>query len=283
MRIGVVAKLDDERALTITKDIIEYCSSLGLDVFVEGRLSRVIQLGRVFNLSNADVDYVVVVGGDGTVLNVLQLLGDNNLPIIAVKSGKRAFLCEVPPEGFKEFFSKFVKGEFTIKEYMRLESIVGDLKLPYVLNEYVLTTSGMFRSKVTHFRVFKVVDGVKRLIYDILSDGIIIATSVGSTAYNLSVGGPLVDPDLDALIVTPLAPLSLCVRPVVLPSYVDVVVEVCSGSYSADVVADGNYVGRVESGGFIRVRKARKPARFVRFGDVGFDYEKVFQGPVYGF
>ncbi len=282
MRVGVVAKLDDERALTITKDIIEYCSSLGLNVFVEERLARIIQLGRVFNLPNADVDYVVVVGGDGTVLNVLQLLGDNNLPIIAVKSGRRAFLCEVPPDEFREFLSRFVRGEFTIKEYMRLESVVGGFRLPYVLNEYVLTTSGMFRSKVAHFRVFKVVGSSSRLIYDILSDGIIIATSIGSTAYNLSVGGPLVDPGLEALIVTPLAPLSLCVRPIVLPSYVDVVVEVGSESYGADVVADGNYVGKVEPGGFIRVRKAGKSARFVRFSDVGFDY-KVFQGPIYGF
>jgi len=232
-------------------------------------------------LSSPSVDYLVVVGGDGTVLATLQSLGDKVIPLITIKSGKRGFLCDVSPEGFKEAFNRFLNGDFFIRDYMRLESSVGGVKFPYALNEYVLTTSGLFRSKVAHFKVFKVFRGVQELVYDVLSDGFIISTTTGSTAYNLSVGGPLVDPDLDAFVITPLAPLTLGVRSLVLSPTSEVYVEVVKESYDVDVIADGNYVGRIKPGEVLIVRRAAKPARFVRFGREGFN--RVFQRLTYEF
>ncbi|MCS7109100.1 MAG: NAD(+)/NADH kinase [Sulfolobales archaeon] len=280
LKLGLVAKLDDERAIRIAREVINYCISLGIEVFVDERLLSFVGRGfRGFRLGSTSVDYIVVVGGDGTVLTTLQGLGDGVVPLITIKSGKRGFLCDVSPEGFKEAFSKLVRGDFVVREYMRLESYLGGVKLPYALNEYVLTTSGLFRSKVAHFKVFKSCLGSPELIYEVLSDGVIVSTTTGSTAYNLSVGGPLVDPDLDAFILTPLAPLSLGVRPLVLSPTSEVVVEVVKESYDVDVIADGNYVGKVKAGDSLAFRRASVPAKFVRFSKCGFD--RLFQRLMY--
>ncbi len=282
LRLGLVAKLDDERAVRLAGEIVNFCTSLGLELLVDERLLNVVKLDvRAFNLGNPSVDYLIVVGGDGTVLTTLQRLGDEVIPLITVKSGKRGFLCDVSPYEFKEALSRFLSGDFVVKDYMRLESFIGDVKLPYVLNEYVLTTSGLFRSKVAHLKVFKGFGGVREYVYEVLSDGLIISTSTGSTAYNLSVGGPLVDSDLEALVLTPLAPLNLCTRSLVLSPSSEVYVEVFKGSYDVDVIADGNYVGVVRPGEVLAVRRASKPARFVRFDRGGID--KVLQRSMYEF
>ncbi len=276
LRLGLVAKLDDERAIRLAGEVLTYCKSLGVELLVDERLLRSVGWDvKGFDLRNPSVDYIVVVGGDGTVLKTLQDLGEVVIPLITVKSGKRGFLCDVSPEGFKDALSRVLSGDFVVRDYMRLESSIGGVRLPYVLNEYVLTTSGLFRSKVAHFKVFKVCGGVEEVIYDILSDGLIVSTTTGSTAYNLSVGGPLVDPDLDALVVTPLAPLNLGVRSLVLSPASEVRIEVVRESYEVDVVGDGTQVGKVRPGEVLVARRASKPARFVRFGREG--VSRLFQ------
>ncbi|MEM2444858.1 MAG: NAD(+)/NADH kinase [Sulfolobales archaeon] len=250
-------------------------------MLIDERLLSIFRGFEGFSLQNPSVDYIVVVGGDGTVLTTLQSLGDEVVPLITVKSGKRGFLCDVSPEGFKDAMSSLLRGDFVVKEYMRLEASLSGVRLPYALNEYVLTTSGLFRSKVAHFKVFKSSSLTQELIYEVLSDGFIISTATGSTAYNLSVGGPLVDPDLDVFLLTPLAPLSLGVRSLVLSPNYEIIVEVVKESYDVDVIADGNYVGMVRAGEALVVRRASSPAKFVRFSKNWFD--KVFQRLTYEF
>lgn len=266
MRIGVVAKLDDD-SLALVKDILKYGSSIGIEMVIDSRLANSVKWNKVFELGKDRVDYLIVIGGDGTVLNTLLALGDDVIPLITIKSGKRAFLYDCLPNDFSDVFRRLLSGDYVIREYMRAEAVVNDvIKLPYALNEYVLTTSGFFRSKVAHFRVFKrCSDGTVDEIYDVLADGILVATSVGSTAYNVSVGGPLVDPDLEALILTPLAPLDLFVRSMVFPSSTEIIIEVAKDSLEVDVIVDGMYVAKLRPNDRIKVRRASTPAKFVRF------------------
>jgi len=266
LRIGVVAKPDDD-SLELVKDILEYGSSIGIDMVIDARLANSVRWKKVFELGKDRVDYLIVIGGDGTVLNTLLALGDDAIPLITIKSGKRAFLYDCLPSEFSEVLRRLLSGDYMIREYMRAEAVVNDtIKLPYALNEYVLATSGFFRSKVAHLKVFKKCsDGAIDEIYDVMADGLLIATSVGSTAYNASVGGPLVDPDLEALILTPLAPLDLFVRSMVFPSSAEIIVEVVKDSLEVDVIVDGMYVAKLGPNDRIKVRRAPTPAKFVRF------------------
>jgi len=280
LKVGVVAKLGDAKALSLTKDVVNYGTSLGIEMFIDERLSSIINWHNTFVVGRDYLDYLIIIGGDGTLLNTLHMLGDKLLPLITIRAGKKGFLYDVPPEECRNVLNRLLRGDYRVKEYMRLEALIDNNKLPYALNEYVITTSGLFRSKVADFKVFKALSGCSELILNISSDGLIIASPIGSTAYNLSVGGPIVDPDLEAIIITPLASLTLIARPLILPPNIEVHIEVAQGSSDADIIADGRYVARLPGGGMVKIRRAPQRVKFIRFFED--TYAKLLQRIFYG-
>jgi len=280
LKVGVVAKLGDAKALSLTKDVVNYGTSLGIEMFIDERLSSIINWHNTFVVGRDHLDYLIIIGGDGTLLNTLHMLGDKLLPLITIRAGRKGFLYDVPPEECRNVLNRLLRGDYRVKEYMRLEALIDNNKLPYALNEYVITTSGLFRSKVADFKVFKALSGYSELILNISSDGLIIASPIGSTAYNLSVGGPIVDPDLEAIIITPLASLTLIARPLILPPNIEVHIEVAQGSSDADIIADGRYVARLPAGGMVKIRRAPQRVKFIRFFED--TYAKLLQRIFYG-
>ena len=170
----------------------------------------------------ADTDFVISVGGDGTFLSAAMLVADSGIPVVGLNLGRMGFLSENRSEGLAE---ALLKGEYVIEERSLLQAEISTdqphVEYPYALNEMAVRRSGaaMLAVEVT-------LDGV--LLPTYWADGLVVSTSSGSTAYSLSVGGPIVMPESKVLIISPIAPHNLNVRPLVVPDSSEIALKMYS-------------------------------------------------------
>ena len=195
------------------------------------------------------------------------------IPIITIRYGKRGFLCDVAPFEYKPVVDRLLEGRYRLVEYMRLSGEVkGRCRLNYILNDYVITTAGAARAKVARIHVMKNDEPV----YYLVGDGVIVSPPLGSTAYNLAAGGPVIDPEMHAIIVTPLAPITFCSRTVVLPPNTSVRVVVSKDSTHLVLIGDGAFTVELDKGDEVIIRRAPTNAVFARFFMRDF-YVKLFE------
>jgi len=273
LKVGVVAKPGDKSISKILYIVITSLLEHGVEVLLDPIAAGYIQLESVktFDILKDTPDIVIVVGGDGTLLRTIQLLGDRQPAIMTIRCGRKGFLLDVSPYEIRERIRDLIEGRYFIVRCMRLQAEIIDrgIKTPYALNEVTIVQPEF---KVVRLHVLKDDDP----IYSMDGDGIIIATPIGSTAYSLSAGGPIVDPEIEAIIITPINPLQLYLRSIIIPSSSKITVSVRSDSPTALLLVDGQYSIRVEPGETISVSKAPAPARIIRFQKVPM-YEKVFE------
>lgn len=208
------------------------------------------------SVEDMDVDLLITVGGDGTILRSLQL---NDAPILGINAGVLGFLTEIPRDGIADGMKRLILGQYCIEERMRLKTMVGSKRLPDALNEAVLHTAHV--AKIRQFEVY--VDD--ELVVDTRADGIIVATPTGSTCYAMSVGAPIVDPRVNALVIAPMAPFKFSARPFVVPSTSCIRIELVR-KRPCVLVLDGQDelpLGRDDS---IIFTRSENPARFVNLG-----------------
>lgn len=217
------------------------------------------------DLQDMDVDVLITVGGDGTILRSLQR---NSAPVLGVNAGVLGFLTEIPRDGIEEGMSKVLSGHFEIKERLRLRTEIGDSRYPDALNETVIHTAHV--AKIRHFRVY--VDD--HLALDVRADGIIVATPTGSTCYAMSVGAPIVDPRVSCLVIAPMAPFKFAARPFVVPSESEIRIDLIRNRPCVMVI-DGQDEHPIEGGETIRLTRSERPARFISLG--GSFYSKMRQ------
>ncbi len=257
MRVGITSRIDVDTALNVVKEIVSYLNSRGIEVVVDERiLKSTSSTLPASDLSKSEMDLLIVVGGDGTLLHTLQRLKDVP-PVLTVRVARYGFLMEVEPHEFKYYFEKLLLGEYHVAKKMRLYGKLDDRSLPPVLNEYTILSA---EGKVIKIDVER--NGEEVLTF--LGDGIIIAPTTGSTGYSLSAGGPIIDEDLDAIVITPINPMQLYVRPIVFSSESRIVVRVRGRPYSACLFVDGQLKIPVKPESVLEVFKGDF-VRFIRF------------------
>ena len=254
MKIGIVAN----PALKGLNEFIRRALAAldGHEVFLEESMAeKYPALSR--KLSEFDVDAVITIGGDGTVLFTIQNI-PKQVPLLAVRAGLLGFLTEIDKADMEDGVEKLLSGKYIIDERMRISSKINGSRLPDALNEVVIHTSQV--AKLRHFNIK--VDG--QLITTMRADGVIFATPTGSTSYALSVGAPILDPRLEAFVIAPIAPLWLSSKTTVVPatSHIQTTLEV---PRSCMVVADGREEKKFEGGERLEIYKCKSPAKFVRF------------------
>jgi len=221
-KVGVVAKIQYPDTKAVLEKLIPWLSQQEKEVFIDpdtaSILSKDVQPQKMYKKSKipALVDAVIVLGGDGTLLSVARLVEGRNIPIIGVNLGGLGFLTEVTLEEIYTTLDKLFKGEFVPDPRLILKAHVyrqGERVVQsYCLNDTVV-------SKGTQARMIKLeifING--QFVTSLRGDGLIIATPTGSTAYSLSAGGPIINPSVEALILTPICPHTLTNRPVVIPA-----------------------------------------------------------------
>ncbi|RLI30099.1 NAD(+) kinase [Candidatus Bathyarchaeota archaeon] len=257
--VGVVSRRDRIAALKLAATIQQELEKRGLKTLLEPRLAKFMKRSELATpLKRMQCDLIITVGGDGTILRVCLAIPKPEPPILAINMGARGFLAEVPPEKALEAVDRCLRGDYTIERCWKLSAAVGQEKLPDALNDIFITSKAP--AKLTYVDVLK--DGEKIMEYG--ADGLIIATQTGSTGYSLSAGGSILDPDVEAISLTPVAPLPYY-RPLILPLDSRIEIRVLRPK-QALIIVDGQYVremGREKS--LVILGKSEHETRFIRF------------------
>jgi NAD+ kinase len=180
------------------------------------------------------IDFALSLGGDGTFLTTASLVGHLDIPILGINCGHLGYLAEVQTESLENVLEQLVNNNYTIEQRRMLEvscQYEGKIVSPYALNEVAILKSGLSSMITVDVRL----NGEP--LHNYKSDGLLIATPTGSTAYNLSAGGPLLDPHVNAIILTPVATHSLNIRPLVVldDSQIDVKISSRNGNFMLSV------------------------------------------------
>ena len=215
--------------------------------------------GEVVDSGSEAPDMVLAVGGDGTMLAAVQAALRSDVPVLGFNLGTIGFLTEAEPDQAESVVQRLMAGDFEVDERMTVSATVGDRSATGV-NDVVV-------EKVDSQRLIDLevdIDGSRFLTYR--ADGLIVSTPTGSTAYSFSAGGPLVDPDLEALVLTPVAAHSLFDRPLVVPSSTRIEITVGTDR-PVKVSVDKISLGHLAMGDRVTVARGSSPARFVTFGN----------------
>lgn len=264
--IGLIGKQSDPRvgeALeTLSHYLLEQCAAVYLDEvnadLVNNSALEACSRGEI----GQRCDLAIVVGGDGTLLNATRVLADHNVPLVGVNLGRLGFLTDISHDNMIEYLGEILQGNYITEERFLLDSTI--IRQGETLNE-----ACAFNDVVIHkWNVARMIELETyingKLVNQHRSDGLIVATPTGSTAYALSAGGPIIDPTLNALLLVPICPHTLSNRPIVVDGDNEVEVVICERNYdNAQVTCDGQISFGLSSGDRIRIKKKPQPIRLI--------------------
>ncbi len=260
--VGLVAKYQEPKAAEMVRWLVPWLKQRGRKVLVENGVARTGALSRTKKELAAEADLVISLGGDGTLLNIAPLVERAGVPILGVNLGGLGFITEVAADELEAVLARTLEGDYEAEKRMTLEVVVkGKNAKPHkfrVLNDAVITKGA--RSRIIDLETY--VGGDYLCTYR--ADGLILSTPTGSTAYSLAAGGPIVEPGLGAMILSPICPHTLTNRPIVVPS--DVTVHVTLRSFGDTVVLtpDGQQGVRLNNGDNVEVRDYGLPVLLIK-------------------
>lgn len=264
--IGVIGKYSDPDVGDTIRALHRHLEKRGREVLLDGQTAQLI---AETSLPAADLDEIgrrcdlaIVVGGDGTLLHAARALADHEVPLVGVNLGHLGFLTDIPPERMNEAITRILDGQCTIEERALLQAtVVRDGETPWhgdALNDIVIHKWNSARM----IGLETWLDG--RFLNMLRSDGVIVSTPTGSTAYALSAGGPLVEPTLDALLIVPICPHTMSNRPLVVAGGTTIEVVVRDGQRDhAQLTCDGQTSQPLRHGDRIRIGRKEKPIRLI--------------------
>ena len=232
--------------------LIDSLKARGAEIYIErtffqyitSALGMEVEVSGVFDNYNFDVDFVISIGGDGTFLRAASMVGSKGTPIIGVNTGRLGFLADIHPDEIDHAIAEIADGHYAVEPHAVImveadgEIIEGS---PFALNDIAV----LKRDNAAMISVRTCINGEYLVTYQ--ADGLIVSTPTGSTAYGLSNGGPIIVPDADILCLTPVAPHSLNVRPIVINDDSEITLEVESRSHNFLVAIDGRSEKLLES------------------------------------
>jgi NAD+ kinase len=268
-RVGIVAKQGLSAAAPHLAAVLQWLETRGIQGILETQTAEMAGLRDAPMLSRdalaSQVDLLLVLGGDGTLLGMAARVGETRraIPILGVNFGRLGFLTEVTLDELHESLDAVIAGTAKVHERRLLDAAtlrdghVRDTHL--VLNDVVVTRGEI--SRVIDLEV--TVNG--QFVTRVKADGIIVASPTGSTAYNLAASGPIVHPDVDAILITPIAPHTLANRPVVIPGSAVVEVRAIDMGRAADIFVtfDGQTGHKLGTTDVVRITRAETPVRIV--------------------
>jgi NAD+ kinase len=205
-------------------------------------------------------DLLLSFGGDGTFLSTTRLAVKQLIPILGVNLGGLGYLAEVSPDELFDRTDALLRGDYMVENRLVLEAKINDgIQVYHALNEIAIDKAGYPRT----IQLKTSIDG--KYLNTYTADGLIVATPTGSTAYSLSTGGPILEPTMDAIILTPICPHTLANRPIVVQDDKIIEVEVTPDKAAVMVTFDGQEGTRQPSGVKVTIKKAKYPMQLVRF------------------
>ncbi len=237
---GIICKPIRDMVCTVVPPLVEWLRSRKINVFVDNETQACIDpsvKGFAREELGAKIDLLIVLGGDGTLLSAARALGNHKVPILAVNLGGLGFLTSVTLDELYPLLEQTLSGNHRTSERMMLDADIIRAGSPTekqcALNDAVANKGA--RARMLDFDVYVDTNHVGRY----RADGIIVATPTGSTAYSLAAGGPIIDPELDSFVITPICPHMLTNRPLVIPDSARIDLDFTAADEAVYVTLDG--------------------------------------------
>src|SRR5665213_1534826 len=264
--VGIISRPRREDVARVVPPLVNWLQAHGAEVFCDSETADCIQPLAAQTRKREDIpgctDLLIVLGGDGTLLSAARLAAEFRVPILAVNLGGLGFLTTVPQDEIYSILEELFAGKHRVSERVMLDAEIvragNVIRRQIALNDAVLNKAALARIMDLELRV----DGEYVTTYK--SDGLIISTPTGSTAYSLAAGGPIVYPSVEAFVVSPICPHTLTNRPLVIPDSAIIDVDFKGGDEAAFLTLDGQVGIELMQGDHIRVHKAQDKLLLVR-------------------
>ena len=268
LRFAIFGNEYQRRKSASAQQLLECLSRRQAVVYIEEGFCRFLSesqhvkadIAGTFRDLDFDIDYVISMGGDGTLLKAASKVGARSVPIIGINMGRLGYLADVPATDIEEAIERLYSGDYVTENHSVIEATAmrGSLSgCPRALNDIAVLKQDNASMITIHARI----DGKELITYQ--ADGLIISTPTGSTAYSLSHGGPIIMPATDVLCLTPVAPHSLSVRPIVVPAKAEITLTVESRSHNYLVAIDGRSE-KLPERTTLRIRRAPYEVKIVK-------------------
>jgi NAD+ kinase len=261
--IGLFVKWHQQDAVRLAGEVAEWLAARGIEVLVDETLAADLPAARSCPAAAiaAEVDLFIVLGGDGTLLSVSRLVEERRTPILGINLGSLGFLTEVTRDETIPVLERLLAGELEVSERLRLDVIIRrdgvEVARYRVLNDLVINKGALARIidmeawvDDTYLTTFK-------------ADGLIVATPTGSTAYNLSAGGPIISPTLHCLVISPICPHMLTNRPIIVSDEALIRIQVKFQDEEVALTADGQVGMPLHGGDVVEIRRSPHPTMLV--------------------
>jgi NAD+ kinase len=261
--VGLFVKWHQQDAVRLAGEVAEWLAARGIEVLVDETLAADLPAARSCPAAAiaAEVDLFIVLGGDGTLLSVSRLVEERRTPILGINLGSLGFLTEVTRDETIPVLERLLAGELEVSERLRLDVIIRrdgvEVARYRVLNDLVINKGALARIidmeawvDDTYLTTFK-------------ADGLIVATPTGSTAYNLSAGGPIISPTLHCLVISPICPHMLTNRPIIVSDEALIRIQVKFQDEEVALTADGQVGMPLHGGDVVEIRRSPHPTMLV--------------------
>jgi NAD+ kinase len=268
-KIGIIANVKRPNVKEAVRKVLSWAEENSKECFLCSELSEFFQEEtRLFYREELrhHADCIFTFGGDGTMLATARAVGDSEIPILGVNMGSLGFLTQVPQENFEATLQRLKEGDLQIEDRMVLECRHNrdDSEKLFALNDVVIDKGGVARIIYLHLSLGE------EFICTYNADGLIISTPTGSTAYSLAAGGPILSPQMKAIIADPICPHTVTQRPMVFPHSETLEVRVESPHDEAVLTVDGQVAVNLKSGDTVSIREARHTIKLITFPERSF-------------
>ena len=262
--IGILVKPKFPEIKSTLRDVITWLRDRSIDVILDTTSATLLGERGGYQKTQlaSKADVLLVLGGDGTMLNAARLAGERSIPILGVNMGGLGFITEVAVDELETILTKTLDGDYEVEKRMTLEiRVMGKKRRSHrfrVLNDAVITKGA--RSRIIDLETYVGDD----YLCTYRADGLIISTPTGSTAYSLAAAGPFLEPTLGAIVLAPLCPHTLTNRPIVVPSNAAIRVTLRSSGDTVILIPDGQQGVRLNNGDQVEARDYGMPVSLIR-------------------
>lgn len=268
--IGILTKPKFPEVKRTLHDVVNWLRARSIDVVLDTTSAMLLgeQGGYQKSQLATTADVLLVLGGDGTMLNAARLAGERSIPILGVNMGGLGFLTEVRLENLYPSLERVFANDFVLDERLMLRTHIhrhGEtVEQGEVLNDVVI-------SKGTLARMIELKIAIQgRFVTNLRGDGLIVSSPTGSTAYSLSAGGPIIDPAVQSLILTPICPHTLTHRPLIVPGHAEIEVTLTSKDDGAMATLDGQVGVAMTQGDRVVIQTSEHRSRLIRFPETNY-------------
>ena len=268
-KFGIIAHIERPHIKEAALKIIDWANANKVDCHICGELASLIERKDISRKNNElwkSCDVFIALGGDGTMLSASRAAGDHGIPVLGVNLGGVGFLTEITQEQIEEALVRLKNDDFQLEERMILEASFPhkEFAVTFALNDVVIDHAD--NTRMAKLDLFS----NNEFVCPYSSDGLIVATPTGSTAYSLSAGGPVLHPLMDAIIVSPVSPHTLALRPIIFSKDDVLKIRIGPSDMKHRVSVDGQTIGYLSAGEEALVRKANHKLKLIKFEDKSF-------------